>query len=195
MTFIMDTYLNISLHLKVPPPPALIPSHRRFLSRLPDWNGIPQQYSYSLGVLLQPGINHVMWCTHGQRGGMSTSFTPPCAGDWPTVSPHPTTPELALQFYALKNDASDTVSLGKYCQSTRSCFSSYSFIQCHRPPTVAVYTRTGEVPSLLRTALMAVVSQGYLLPNVQIGNSLPHRLVDVTYHHLRAATMDGTVIH
>jgi hypothetical protein len=195
MTFIMDTYLNISFHLKEPPPPALIPSHRRFLSRLPDWNGIPQQYSYSLGVLLQPGINHVLWCTHGQRGGMSTSFASPCVGDWPTISPHPTTPELALHFYALKSDASDTVSMGKYCQSTRSCFSSYPFIKCHRPPTVAVYTHTGAFPSLLRTALMAVVSQGYLLPSAQMGNSLPHRLVDVTYHYLRAATMDGTVIH
>ncbi len=57
MTFIVDTPLNISLHLTEPPPLAPIPSHHRFLSRFPDWKGMPQQYSYSLEVLLQPGIN------------------------------------------------------------------------------------------------------------------------------------------
>jgi hypothetical protein len=195
MTFILDTHLNICLHLKEPPPPAPIPSHRRFLSRLPDWRGIPQQHSYSFEVLLQPGINHVVWCTHGKRGGMSTSFTSPCAGDWPTISPHSTASELALHFYALRSDVSDAVSRGRYFRSARSCFSSHPFIMCHRPPTVAVYSQSRAVPSLLRTALLAVVSQGYLLPSVQMGNSIPHRLVDITYHHLRVAAMDGTVIH
>jgi hypothetical protein len=195
MSFIVDTPINISLHLSEPPPLAPIPSHHRFLSRFPDWKGMPQQYNYSLEILLQPGINHVMWCTHGQKSGMSISSTPPCVGDWPAVSPHPISPELVIQYYALKNDAGDTVSMNKYCESTRSRFSSYSYLQSHRPPFAAVYSPIGEVPSLLRTALMAVVSQGHLLPNARAGSSLPHRLVDVTYHHLRVATMDGTVIH
>jgi hypothetical protein len=195
MTFILDTHLTICFHLKEPPPPAPIPSHHRFLSRFPDWRGISQQHSYSLDVPLQPGVNHVVWCTHGKKGGMSASFLPPCAGDWPTISPHSAAFELALYFYSLRSDDSDAVSRMKYLRSTRSCFSSHPLTMCHRPPTIAVYSQNRKVPSLLRTALLAVISQGYLLPGIQLGHSIPHRLVDETYHYLRVAAMDGTVIH
>jgi hypothetical protein len=196
MSFIVDTPLNISLHLSEPPPLAPIPSHHRFLSRFPDWKGMPQQYKYSLEIPLQPGLNHVMWCTHGQTSGMSTSSTPPSVGDWPAVSPHPISPEYGIRYYTLKNISSDTVSLNRYCESTRSRFSSYSYLHSHQPPYAAVYSPIGEVPSLLRTALMVVISQGHLLPNARrAGSFLPQRLVDVTYHYLRVATMDGTVTH
>jgi hypothetical protein len=195
MTFILDTHLTIRLHLQEPPPPLPVPSHHRFLSRFPDWRGIPQQHSYSFAVPLQPGVNHVVWCNHSKRGGMSTSFLPPCAGDWPTISPHSTASELALQFYSLQGDVSDAVSRVRYFRSAQSCFSSHPLTMCQRPPTVAVYLQGRAVPSLLRTALLVVVSQGYLLPSVQLGHSIPHRIVDETYHYLRVAAMDGTVIH
>jgi hypothetical protein len=195
MTFILDTHLTICLHLKEPLPPAPNPSHHRFLSRFPDWRGISQQYSYSLDVPLQPGVNHVVWCTHGEKGGMAASILPPCAGDWPTISPHSAAFEPALHFYSLHSDDSDAVSRMRYLRSTRSCFSSHPLIMCRRPPTIAVYSQSRTVPSLLRTALLAVISQGYLLPGTQIGLSVPHRLVDETFHYLRVAAMDGTVIH
>jgi hypothetical protein len=196
MSFIVDTPLNISLHLSEPLPPAPISSHHRFLSRFPDWKGMPQQYKYSLEIPLQPGINHVMWCMHGQTSGMTISSTPPSGGDWPAVSPHPISPEYVIRYYSLKNIAGATVSMNKYCESTRSRFSSYSYLHSYRPPHAAVYSPIGEVPSLLKTAMMVVISQGLLLPNVRrAGNFLPQRLVDVTYHHLRVVAMDGTVIH
>jgi hypothetical protein len=195
MTFLLDTHFTIRLHLKEPPPPLPVPSHHRFLSRFPDWRGIPQQHSYSFAVPLQPGVNHVVWCNHGKRGGMSTSFLPPCAGDWPTISPHSTASELALQFYSLQSDDSDAASRVRYIRSARSCYSSHPLTLCQRPPTVAVYLQSRAVPSLLRTALLVVVSQGYLLPSVQLGHPRPHRIVDETYHYLRVAAMDGTVIH
>jgi hypothetical protein len=105
MTFILDTPLLIRFHLQEPPPPPPVPSHHRFLSRFPDWRGTPQQFSYSIEVPLQPGVNHVVWCKHRSRGGMNTSFLPPCDGDWPTISPHPTAEGLAIHFYSLQGDS------------------------------------------------------------------------------------------
>ncbi len=196
MSFIVDTPLNISLHLSEPLPPAPIPSHHRFLSRFPDWKGMPQQYKYSLEIPLQPGINHVMWCMHGQTSGMTISSTPPSVGDWPAVSPHPVSSEYVIKYYSLQNTAGVTASMYKYCESTRSRFSAYSYLNSYRPPHVAVYSPVGEVPSLLKTAMMLVISQGLLLPNAhRAGSFLPQRLVDVTYHHLRVANMEGTIIH
>ncbi len=195
MSFILDAHLTIQFRLQEPPPSLPVPSHYRFLSRFPDWRGIPRRHSYSFDVPLQPGVNHVVWCNHGHRGGMSTSFLPPCAGDWPTISPNSTALGLALQFYSLQGDDSDAVSGVRYVRSARSCFSSHPLTMCQRPPTVAVYSRSMAVSSLLRAALLVVVSQGYLLPSVQSGHSIPHRIVDETYHNLRVAAMDGTVIH
>jgi hypothetical protein len=195
MSFILDTHLTIQLHLQEPPPPIPVPSHHRFLSRFPDWRGTPRRHSYSIDVPLQPGVNHVVWCNHGQMGGMSTSFLPPCGGDWPTISPYPTALGLALQFYSLQHVDSDTVSGAEYVRSARSSFSSHPLSMCQRPPTIAVYSERTAVPSLLRSALLVAVSQGYLLPNVLSGHTFPHRLVDETYHILRVAAMDGTVIH
>ncbi len=195
MSCILDTHLTIQLRLQEPPPPIPVPSHHRFLSRFPDWRGIPQRHSYSVDVPLQPGVNHVVWCNHGKMGGMSTSFLPPCGGDWPTISPHPTASELALQFFSLQHDDSDAVSGVRYVRSARSCFSSHPLTMCQRPPTIAVYSQSMTVPSLLRIALLVVVSQGYLLPSVLSGHTIPRRLVDETYHILRVAAMDGTVIH
>jgi hypothetical protein len=196
MSFIVDTPLNISLQLTEPLPPAPIPSHRCFLSRFPDWRGMPQQYKYSLEILLQPGINHVMWCTHGQTNRMTISSTPPSGGDWPAVSPHPVSPEYHIKYYSLQTTAGGMVSTNKYRESTRSRFAVYSYLHSHQPPHVAVYSPVGEVPSLLKIAMMLVISQGLLLPNVRSAESfLSQRLVDVTYHHLRVANMDGTIIH
>jgi hypothetical protein len=194
MTFILDTHLPIRFHLQEPPPSSPVPSHYRFLSRFPDWRGIPQQFSYSIEVPLQPGVNHVVWCNHSSRGGMNTSFLPPCDGDWPTISPHPTASELAIQFYSLQGGDS-AVSQLWYKRLSRSCFSSYPLTLCQHPPTVAVYLQSRAVPSLLSTALLVVVSQGYLMPSALLGYSIPHRIVDETYHYLRVAAMDGTVIH
>ncbi len=126
---------------------------------------------------------------------MSTSFLPPCAGDWPTISPHPIASELVLQFYSLQSDDSDAASRVTYIRSARSRYSSNPLALCQRPPTVAVYLQGRAVPSLLRTAMLVVVSQGYLLPSVQLGHPRPHRIVDETYHYLRVAAMDDTVIH
>jgi hypothetical protein len=87
-------------------------------------------------------------------------------------------------------------SMNKYCESTRYCFSAYSYLHSHRPPHVAVCSPVGEVPSLLKTAMMLVISQGLLLPNSRsAGSFIAQRLVDVTYHHLRVATMEGIIIH
>jgi hypothetical protein len=194
MTFILDTCLPIRFHLQEPPPSSLIPSHHRFLSRFPDWRGILQQFSYSIEVPLQPGVNHVVWCNHSSRGGMNTSFLPLCDGDWPTISPHPTATGLAIRFYALQSGDS-AVSRLRYKRLSRSCFSSHPMLLCQHPPTVAVYLQSRAVPSLLSTALLVVVSQGYLKPNARLGYPIPPRIVDETYHYLRVAAMDGTVIH
>jgi hypothetical protein len=102
---------------------------------------------------------------------------------------------LALQFYSLHGDDSDAVSRVSYTRSARYRFSSHPLTMCQRPPTVAVYSQGMTVPSLLRAALLVVISQGYLLPNVQLSRSLPRRIVDETYHNLRVAAMDGTIIH
>ncbi len=125
MTFILDTHLPIRFHLQEPPPSSPVPSHHRFLSRFPDWRGIPQQYSYSIEVPLQPGVNHVVWCNHSSRGGVSTSFLPPCDGDWPSISPHPTAPELAIHFYSLQGGDSGAVNRLCYKRLPRSRFSSH----------------------------------------------------------------------
>jgi hypothetical protein len=195
MSFILDTHLTIQLRLQEPPPPIPVPSHHRFLSRFPDWRGIPCRYSYSIDVPLQPGVNHVVWCDHGRMGGVSTSFLPPCGGDWPTISPHPTALGLALLFYSLQSNDSDAVNGVRYVRSARSTFSSHSLSMCQRPPTLAVYSQLMAVPSLLRSALLVVVSQGYLVPGVLSGHTVPYRLMDETYHILRVAAMDGTIIH
>jgi hypothetical protein len=47
----------------------------------------------------------------------------------------------------------------------------------------------------MRTALLAVVSQGYLTGGVQLGHLVPHRIVDETYHFLRIAEMSGEIVH
>jgi hypothetical protein len=193
MTFILDTPLLIRFHLQEPPPPFPVPSHHRFLSRFPDWRGTPQQFSYSIEVPLQPGVNHVVWCKHSSRGGMNTSFLPPCDGDWPTISPHPTAAELVIQFYSLQGDSA--VNRPWYKRLSRSCFTSHPLTLCQHPPTVAVYSQSRAVPSLLRTALLAVVSQGHLVPGAQLGRSIPHRIVDETYHYLQVAAVDDTVTH
>ncbi len=67
MTFILDTPLLIHFHLQEPPPPPPVPSLHRFLSRFPDWRGTLQQFSYSIEVPLQPGVNHVVWCKHRSK--------------------------------------------------------------------------------------------------------------------------------
>jgi hypothetical protein len=135
----------------------------------------------------------VVWCKHSSRGGMNTSFLPPCDGDWPTISPHPTAAELTIHFYSLQGDS--TVNRSRYKQLSRSGFSTHPLTSCQQPPTVAVYSQSRAVPSLLRTALLVVVGQGHLLPGVRLGRPVPHRIVDETYHYLRVAAMDGTITH
>jgi hypothetical protein len=193
MTFLVDTPLLIRFLLQEPPPPPPVHSHHRFLSRFPDWRGAPSQYSYSIEVPLQPGVNHVVWCKHSNGGGMDTSFLPPCDGDWPTISPHPTAEGLVLHFYSLQGDCAEN-RLG-YERLSRNRFSSHPLASCRHPPTVAVYSQRRTVPSLMRAALLVVVSQGYLAPSAQLGHLVPHRIVDETYHYLRIAEMFGTVIH
>ncbi len=78
MSFILDTHLTIRFRLQEPPPPLPVPSHHRFLSRFPDWRGIPQQHSYSFEVPLQPGVNHVVWCNHIEGWNVHLFFTPVC---------------------------------------------------------------------------------------------------------------------
>jgi hypothetical protein len=73
--------------------------------------------------------------------------------------------------------------------------SSHSLPRCSHPPTVAVYTQSRTVPSLMRTALLVVVSQGYLAAGARLGQLVPHRIVDETYHYLRIAGMSGVIAH
>ncbi len=47
----------------------------------------------------------------------------------------------------------------------------------------------------MRSALLVVVSQGYLAGGAQVGRLVPHRIVDETYHYLRIAEMSGVIIH
>jgi hypothetical protein len=73
--------------------------------------------------------------------------------------------------------------------------SSHPLPLCNHPPTVAVYSQARTVPSLMRTALLAVISQGYLAASTRLGHLVPHRIVDETYHYLRIAEMSGTIVH
>jgi hypothetical protein len=124
---------------------------------------------------------------------MDTSFLPPCDGDWPTIPPHSTAEGLVLHFYSLQGDCA--VNRLGYKRLSRTHFSSHPLTSCRHPPTVAVYSQRKAVPSLMRAALLVVVSQGHLVPNAQLGHLVPHRIVDETYHYLRIAEMYGTVIH
>jgi hypothetical protein len=143
-------------------------------------------------VPLQPGVNHVVWCKQ-MLGIMNISFSPHCDDDWPTISPHPVNVEHALQFYFLRSDSH--VNHFRYRRLPRSHRSSHPLSACKRPPAIAVYSHRGTVPSLMRATLLVVISQGYLLPDVLLGQAVPHRIVDETYHCLRIAGSCGTVIH
>jgi hypothetical protein len=125
---------------------------------------------------------------------MDASFLPPCDGDWPTISPHPTAEGLVLHhFYSLQGVCAGN-RLG-YKRLPRNRFSSHPLASCRHLPTVAVYSQHRTVPSLMRAALLVAVSQGYLAPSAQLGHLVPHRIVDGTYHYLWIAEMFGTVIH
>jgi hypothetical protein len=193
-TFILDTPLLLRLALQEPPPPPLVRSHQHFLSRFPDWNGNPSQYTYFIEVPLQPGVNHVVWCSHRNGRGIETSFLPPSDGDWPTISPHPTEDDLALHFFHLRIGCIRTGHMTNDPVPPNR-FSSHPLPLCNHPPTVAVYSQSRTVPSLMRTALLAVVSQGYLAAGTRLGHLIPYRIVDETYHYLRTAEMSGTIVH
>jgi hypothetical protein len=194
LTFILDTPLPLRLVLQEPPPPLPVQSHQRFLSRFPDWSGTPSQYNYSIEVPLQPGVNHVVWCSHRNGKGIETSFLPPSEGDWPTISPHPTEDDLVLHFFYLRYDCA-RVGHMTYEPLSLNRLSSHPLPLCNHPPTVAVYSRSRTVPSLMRTALLAVVGQGYLAAGTRLGHLVPHRIVDETYHYLRIAEMSGAIVH
>jgi hypothetical protein len=135
-----------------------------------------------------------VWCRHRNGSGIDTSFLSPSDGDWPTISPHPTAEDLVLHFYRLRCDWAGTTRLN-YEPLPRNRFSSHPLASCRHPPTVAVYSQCRTVPSLMRTALLVVVSQGYLAVGAQLGHLVPHRIVDETYHYLRIAEMSGAIVH
>jgi hypothetical protein len=194
LTFILDAPLLLRFVLQEPPPPPPVQSHHHFLSRFPDWSGSPNQYNYSIEVPLQPGVNHVVWCGHRNGRGIKTSFLSPSEGDWPTISPHPSADDLVLHFYYLRSDWARAAHL-TYEPLPLNCLSSHPLPLCNHPPTVAVYSQCRTVPSLMRTALLVVVSQGYLAVGAQLGHLVPHRIVDETYHYLRIAEMSGAIVH
>jgi hypothetical protein len=111
---------------------------------------------------------------------MNTSFLPPCDGDWPTISPHPTTEGLAIHFYSLQGDSA--VNRLDYKRLSRTHFSSHPLTSCKHPPTVAVYSQCKAVPSLMRAALLVVVSQGHL---VSIKSNQIKIFIPITKTHVR----------
>jgi hypothetical protein len=150
------------------------------------------QYNYFLALLLQPGINHITWC-RGVATGMEASFLPPLYGDWPTVSPHPISLQHDLNFYSLSRESHKyhLTKVGHPCPD----YSSSPISHSKQPPILAHYYVKGTVPSLLVMASIAVIGQGYLLPNKETIFKIPHRLIDETYHPLRICSADGTIVH
>jgi hypothetical protein len=192
ITFLVDTPLRILLKIQEPPSNPPPPSHLRHLSTFYDWRGILPRYDYSLVVLLQPGINHIMWCK-GVATGMEASFSPPLYGDWPTISPHPITPQHDLNFYShtCVDQKYHLTKVGTPCPN----YSSSQLTLSKQPSTLALYYVKGTVPSLMITASLAVIGRGYLLPDRDINLRIPHRLIDETYHPLRICGTDGTIVH
>jgi hypothetical protein len=135
-----------------------------------------------------------VWCSHRNGRGIETSFLSPSGGDWPTISPHPTEDDLVLQFFYLRYGCARAGHL-TYEPLPLNRLSSHSLPRCSHPPTVAVYSQSRTVPSLMRTALLVVVGQGYLAAGARLGHLVPHRIVDETYHYLRIAEMSGVIVH
>ncbi len=153
---------------------------------------MPPQYNYFLPLLLQPGINHITWC-RGVATGMEASFSPPLYGDWPTISPHPISPQHDLNFYSHSREDQKyrLAKVGHPCPN----YSSSQISRSKQPPILALYYVKGTVPSLLVIASIAVIGQGYLLPDKETNLKIPHRLIDETYHPLRVCGTDGTIVH
>jgi hypothetical protein len=74
-------------------------------------------------------------------------------------------------------------------------YSSFQMSHSKQPPILAHHYVKGTVPSLLVMASIAVIGQGYLLPDKETYLKIPHRLIDETYHPLRICSADGTTVH
>jgi hypothetical protein len=191
-TLLVDTPLNILLRIQEPPPIPPPLSHLRHLSNYSDWRGIPLRNEYFIQVTLQPGLNHITWC-RGAATGMEASFSPPPYGDWPTISPFPINPQHDLRFllHSSANQNYQPVKSKLPCPSFfATCFSA-----AKQPPSLAVYSVKGTVPSLQLVATLAVIGYGYLMPATVTKMRIPRMLVDETYHLLRACWEDGTIAH
>ncbi len=175
------------------PPPIPVPaSLQRLLSQHQEWSGPSPRYNYSLVVSLQPGINHVTWCKRAVTG-VEMSFLPPAYGDWPTISPHPITPQHELKFLSYQSSSHPPDS--RYKQVSYRAFSSHPLSSCKQPHTLAVYSRKGTVPSLFLLATISVIGMGYLRPDRKDQQLLPYRMTDETDHFVKLTDLEGTVLH
>jgi hypothetical protein len=134
-------------------------------------------YSYSIHITLQPGLNHISWCSSAPiTFSSSTRYFPYLR---PNLWILPVNPSTQIQYFTLSDSTS---TMAPYTPAPYLFLSPYSFPSALHPLSLGI-VRSG-VPSLLPLSQLAAGAFGLFHPAVA---RIQPALSSVTFHPIHTS--------